>query len=125
MAINLGALGDSIYDKADEIVLANAKVKALEVEKRGLEERLLNEMTAAGTAIVRGVKSTVTITESVRPQIADFEAFEKFVLRKKALYLFERRVAAVAYREMKESMKGKAVPGISEFVQQKLSVRKL
>lgn len=123
--INLGALGDAIYAKNAEIAQANAVVKELELEKRSIEEQLLSAMEASGTDIVRGAKATVSITDTVRAQIADFDAFSVFCLRKKALYLFERRISAVAYREMKELMKGKAIPGLSEFTAKRLNVRKL
>ena len=125
MAENLGAIGDAIYSKNEEIATANAKVKELEQEKRALEERLLQGMQAAGTDIVRGAKATVSISETVRPQIADWDTLEKFVLRKKALHLFERRIASTAYRELKESLGNKPVPGLSEFTQTRLNVRRV
>lgn len=125
MATNLGELGDSIYRKNAEIAAAEEVVKALSAEKRELEDQLLQAMTAAGTDIVRGELATVSISETVRPKIEDWDAFTTFVLRQKALQLFERRIAAVAYREMKELLKGKPVPGTSEFTQQRLNVRKV
>lgn len=125
MATNFGAMADALYDKAGDIAKANEIVKKLEGEKRDLENSLLGKMVEAGTNIVRGSKATVSISETVRPSIHDFEAFEKFIYRKKALHLFERRVAAVAYREMKESLGNKPIPGIAEFTQQRLNVRKV
>lgn len=124
MAINFGALADSLYSKNEEISQANAKVKELENEKREIENTLLLAMQDAGTDIVRGSTATVSISENVRPQIQDFDAFEKFVLRRKALHLFERRIASTAYREMKDLLGGKPVPGLSEFTQVRLNVRK-
>jgi len=125
MAANLGALADAIYSKGEEVSQANAKVKELETEKRALEERLLNEMREAGTDIVRGATVTVSISETVRPQLADWGDFERFVLRKKALQLFERRISSKAYNELKDSQGGKAVPGVTEFVQTRLNIRRV
>lgn len=125
MATNLGALADELYAKNAEIAQANAVVKNLENEKREIENRLLGSMQEAGTDIVRGNSATVSISEVVRPQIDDFNALEKFVLRQKALYLFERRIASTAYRELKESLGGKPIPGLSEFTQARLNVRKV
>jgi hypothetical protein len=123
MATNLGELGDLIYAKREEIAAANAKVKELEAERNALEARLLGAMQEAGTDIVRGQLATISISETVRPQLADWSEFERFVLRKKALSLFERRIAANAYREMKDNLGGKPIPGVSEFVQVRLNVR--
>lgn len=125
MAKNLGELGDAIYMKAAEIAGINETLKRAENERKELENELLLKMQDAGTDIVRGDKATVSISETVRPQIQDFEALAPFILRKKALHLFERRISATAYREMKESLGGKAIPGLTEFTNVRLNVRKL
>lgn len=125
MSVKLGEMGDAIYRKNAEIAAAEEVVKALSAEKRSLEDQLMQAMSDAGTDIVRGELATVTLSETVRPKIDDWDTFATFVLRKKALQLFERRVSATAYREMKEALKGKPVPGTSEFTQQRLNVRKV
>lgn len=125
MAINLGELGDSIFSKSAEIAAVDARRKELDQEKRDLENQLLTAMQAAGTDVVRGNLATVSISETVKPQIVDIEKLYTFVLRKKALHLFERRIAATAYRELKDQMGAKPVPGLSEFTVTKLNVRKV
>lgn len=125
MTLNLGNLADEIYEKNIEIAQANAALKEIELQKRELENKLIAAMQEAGTDIVRGSKATTSISEVTRPQLQDAEAFYKFVLRKKALHLFERRIAATAYKEMKESMGNKPVPGVSEFTTTRLNVRKV
>jgi len=124
MTINFGALADSLYEKNEEISQANAKVEELKREKRELEDTLILAMQDAGTNIVRGNKASVSISEVSRPQIQDFDAFEKFVLRRKALHLFERRIASTAYRELKDQLGGKPIPGLTEFNQVRLNVRR-
>lgn len=121
----LGELGDSLYAKNQEIAELNAKLDEKEKEKHAIEDRLLNMMIAENTTICRGEKATISISETVRPQILDLEKFYRYVLRHKALHLFERRIAAVAYRELKDSLKGKPIPGLTDFVQQRLNVRKI
>lgn len=125
MAENLGAIGDAIYSKNEEIAEASAKVKKLEQEKRALEKRLLQGMQAAGTDMVRGAKATVSISEKTRAQIVDWDALVKFVLRKKALHLFERRIASTVYRELKEQLGDKPIPGLNEFVQTRFNIRRV
>jgi hypothetical protein len=123
--MNLGKLGDALYAKNEQIALANEAVKVLEGEKRELEAQLLAAMTTAGTDIVRGDLATVSVSELMRPQLQDWAKFEQFVLRKKALHLFEKRIAVNAYKEMKESLHGKDVPGVTEYNYQRLNVRKI
>lgn len=124
MSVNLGELGDQLYAKNEEIAQFNAQLKVIESEKKALEERLLTGMQEAGTNIVRGSKATISVSETIRAQIVDFEAFSRFLYKRKALYLMERRIASTAYRELKDSLPGNAVPGLSDFTQVRLNVRK-
>ncbi len=123
--VNLGALADTIHEKIGEIARVEAEKKELEVERRELENKLITAMKAANTDIVRGDAATCSISSTVKPQIADFEKLQMFVLRTKNLQLFERRISAVAYRELKESRKGKDVPGLSEYAYERLNTRSL
>jgi hypothetical protein len=125
MATNLGELGDSIYRKNAEIAAIDAQRKDLDAEKRDMENTLMEAMAKAGTSTVRGQLATITIAEHVKPQIVDIEKLYQFVLRKKALHLFERRIATTAYREIREQLGNKPVPGLSEFTVTKLNVRKV
>ena len=124
MPVSLGNLADELYAKNAEIAQANAHVKDLEREKREIEAALLQAMDLANTTAVRGTEAAVSINEVIRPNIQDFDALAAFVLRKKALHLFERRISATTYREMRESMK-RDIPGLSEYTQRRLNVRKV
>ncbi|GAC1659619.1 MAG: hypothetical protein NVS9B12_13190 [Vulcanimicrobiaceae bacterium] len=125
MTDNLGELGDALYSKNEEIAQINERLSEKEAEKRLIEERLLAAMQAAGTDIARGSRATVSLSEVTRAHIVDFDKFTQFVLRKKALHLFERRVSAKAYKEMKDTLGGKDVPGLIDFVQTRINVRKV
>jgi hypothetical protein len=125
MTVNLGELADKVYTKSEEIAKINAKLKVLEAEKRDLENTILTHMDQAGTDIARGKKATVSISESERFSIQDFDELTPFIHRKKAYHLFERRISANAAREMIESLGGKMIPGLSRFTQRRLNVRKV
>ena len=125
MTVKLGDLADELHGLQEQLAKINVEVKALEDKKHALESNIISALQDNGIDSIRGKYATISITETVKPQIADFEEFATFVLRKKALHLFERRISGKAYKEMKELLKGKAVPGLNEFVQQKLSVRKV
>lgn len=125
MTVKLGELGDALYAKKQEIAAANEVVKRLDAEAREIEDELLIRMQDVGTDIVRGSAATISISENIRPQLQDWDAFAAFVQRKKALHLFERRISTTAYREIKEALGNKPVPGVTEFTQLRLNVRKL
>jgi len=123
--MNAGELGDALYLKNEEIGVIQAQLKELELEKRDIEAKLLDAMQAAGTDIVRGSKATVSKSEILRAQIVDYEKLQKFVLRRKALELFERRISSKVYSELKSALGGKPIPGLVDFTQTRLNVRAL
>lgn len=128
MKLNLGELADKVLAKQEAIDLIEMKAKAktapLKEELSKLEEQLALAMRDAGTTEISGRKSKAKISETLRVSFKDADEFFKFAIRKKALYMFERRISINAYREMKESLGGKPIPGLSEFQQSKLSVKK-
>lgn len=126
MSVNLSELSDKIavlQEKVDKIEsAAKAKAAPIKEEVSALEQQLLLAMEDAGVSEIKGKKSKAVIRESLRVSFEDPETFFAFCIRKKALHLFERRVAINAYREMKESLGNKPVPGLREFKQSKLKV---
>lgn len=125
MAKNLGELADALYAKNEELAKINAKVKALEAEKTQLQNEVLSALDEAGTTTAKGKKASVSLGETQRFNISDFEALAPFLLRKKALHLFERRISSKAAAEMIESMGGKPIPGLSIFTQRRINVSKV
>lgn len=125
MAVDFGGLCDSLYKKNEEIDRVNERLKVLAGEKRAIEDELMAAMVDANTDVTRGKKATVSISTTIRPQLKDMDALAPFVYRNKAIHLFERRIAAVSYREMIALRKGKPIPGIDEFPQTRLNIRKV
>lgn len=124
MAFNFGAEADRLYDMNQKLAKANAAVKELENQKREIENTLLAAMQDAGTDIVRGKKSTVSISENERVSIEDWDKFEPFLYRKKAAHLFERRISTKSYRDLVAELGNKPVPGLAVFTTLRLNVRK-
>lgn len=129
MSFNFSEVSDRIADLNDKIkeieTAAATKTKDLKAEVKDLEDRLQLAMADAGVTTVKGASSEASIKESLRVGFQDFEAFAQFAKRKNALHLFERRIAVTAYREMKESLGNKPIPGLSEFLQTKVTVKRV
>ncbi len=82
-------------------------------------------MEQAGTEAVRGTTVGVTIVESETFQINDPEIFDRFLLRRKAPYLLQRRIAPNAYRELMEKIgNGEPLPGTNIFKKSRLNYAK-
>lgn len=128
MSFNFSELCDAIQKKQEKVDAIMAKAKAqtkdMEEEIKQEEHTLLLAMQDAGLTTIKGSKSKAEIKESLRISIKDFDALAAFVKRKNAVHLFERRISVTAYREMKESLGGKEVPGLAEFAQQRILINK-
>lgn len=119
-------------DKVADLNAKNAvKTKPLTDEMAAIAEELdmamktSNTFTVGGKKVKDGKRGVAEITESTKLNIVDWDALTAFIARKKAFHLFERRVSSKAYGEMKESLGGKAIPGIAEFQLASLKVRRV
>jgi hypothetical protein len=124
MALNLGQLADALYGFNEQIAALNVKLAEINTQKAALEEQMLTAMDSAGTDIARGKLATVSSSEKSRVIIADFTMLEKFCLKRKALHLFERRIAQGAAKEMMEELQG-SIPGTSVMKSRSLNIRKV
>lgn len=121
--LSLGARIDEIY--------------ALKQQKRELEERaeemgrrisaaetdLLEVMEESGTQKATGLRASASITESVVPQVEDWDEFYKFIRRNNAFELLQRRPAVEAWREHAAARREQTVPGTVPYIKRQVSVR--
>lgn len=125
MAVKLGKLADELYDLREKKGQLFAQIRALEEEETALEGKLLEQMDEHGLDQIRGESALISISKSVVPQVQDWEALHKYVLRHKAMHLLQRRLAVNAYREALDNNKGKSLPGVVDFEKTTLNVRKV
>lgn len=128
MAFDFAALCDKIFDlqaKVDKVeTKAKLDTKEWKLEIDTLEQQLMLAMADGGLTMIKGKKAKAEVKESLRVSIKDFDVLQAFLIRKKWLHLFERRISVKSYEEAKQSLGGKEIPGLSEFVQQRLNVTK-
>lgn len=130
MSFDFGGTIDKIQDLEDKanviMTAASSKAKPFSEEAAQLKELLEAAMRDANLGEAKGTKSSAKakISETLRLSIDDWASLEPFVYRKKLLHLFERRISTKAYAELKDSLGNKAVPGIKEFLQARLSITK-
>lgn len=116
---------NKLQDKINQIhSAAEAKAAPFEEELKSMQEVLQQAMLDSGLKEFKDGKSIAEIKTSLRIGIQDYAALEQFVYRRKALHLFERRIGSKAYNELKEALGNKPVPGLSEFNQIKLNVKR-
>lgn len=99
------------------------KLKELVSKINELELKLIEQMDTEDTTRGAGKLATVSITESVKPSVEDWDSFYAYIHRHKYYHLLERRPSVTGCRELFES-KGK-IPGVVPFIQRKLNIRSL
>lgn len=121
----LGQQIDKLFKLREKITSEQKKVDALKEQRNELEQSIITQMKESGDLEqARSNKATATRTIQVVPHVKDWQKLYRYIIRNKALHLFERRIASAAYRELMESRKGRKLPGVESFSKETLSLRK-
>lgn len=119
----LGTLVDELHALREQKRAKEEELKAIEQEMADKERDLLNRMEREGVSKMSGSAATVSMSESVKPTVEDWNAFYDFIHRHKLYHLLERRPSVLGCRELFES-KG-AIPGVVPFKQRRLRLTTL
>ena len=106
----------------DERRRISARDKELITEGKSFEMELLLRLDDQGMEKVSTAEGTATISETILPQVVDWDAFYEYMRDNDALYLLQKRPAAAAFREMHES--GQSIAGVEPFTQRTIGLRK-
>ncbi len=121
---SIGHKIDTLFALREKKRAINTKLKDLETEMSPLEAEIMSALDAEGTIKTSSRTATVSISEQEVPSASDWEKFNKYVRRNNYFHLYQRRVSATAFRELLESRRGKAIPGIESVTVRKLNLRK-
>jgi hypothetical protein len=100
----------------------NAKVKATKKSIALLELELMRAMDNDGiTETGNKAIGKVVLSESVYPQVENWDEFGDYIITNRYIHLLERRPAVLAYRELLNL--GRVVPGTLPFTKRKLSFK--
>ena len=106
----------------DEKSRLKEREKALNEIWRGLEAQLMEAGDKMGMKRMSSDIATATITEETLPMVDDWDSVYRYIVENDACHLLQRRVSAAVFRELQDS--GIDVPGLSRYVQRKISLRK-
>ena len=87
-----------------------------------LEEELLNRLDEQGMLQGKSVAGTATITETIVPNVVDWDALQDHIKETGDFHLLQKRPAAAAFRELHAS--GEEIPGMEAFNKRTISLRK-
>ena len=121
--VTVGKAIDTLWALREKKRAKEAEIKVIEGEIAISESILFERLDAEESTAGKGKSASVSITEATSFNIADFDAFAKYVAKTKYFHLFQRRVSEVAVREIFEQ-KG-LVPGLAPFTKRRINLRTL
>lgn len=119
----VGSQIDSMFKLREKKRALEAQVSEIEKQLADAETVLLEQLDKDGTTKVSGKLATISVTESIVPQVQDWDALYAYLQRKKAWYLLERRPSVTGFRELFQA--GSKIPGVTPFTKRKLNLRTL
>jgi hypothetical protein len=119
----LGAVADLLYRTRRDRLALQKKVAELDARETALEEHLIRTLPKSDASGVAGRLARATITPFVAPQVEDWDAFYKFILRTKRFEFLQKRLGKAAIEEVWET--GREVPGVGRFRGLKVGLNKL
>lgn len=122
LAETLGQMVDQLYLLNEEKRVLDSQLADLDRKRRFVEAAIMDRMHDMQLEKGGGSLATASITSSIVPDVVDWDAFWKYIVKTKYFHLVEKRPSATGCRELFET-KGK-IPGVVPFNKLKLSIRK-
>lgn len=85
------------------------------------EYKIMDMMDALEVTESRSAAGKVILSESVYPQVKDWDAFHQWIIENEYMHFLEKRAAVLAYREALGQ--GIAVPGVLPHTKRKLTFK--
>lgn len=121
--ISLSTWVDRLGKKREERKELEAKLKKIKEEERVIEDKILDNCSKDEISAIKGRQWAISLTRSIVPNVTDWNKFNKYVIRNKAIDMLQRRVSTSAWRERVEA--GKNIPGVEPFTRIGLQLRKV
>jgi uncharacterized protein YehS (DUF1456 family) len=94
----------------EERLAADKVADALKKQENELKQFIISALLAQKYEGIVSAQRVTGVSTKEQPVVKDRTAFEKFVLKKKALHLFQFRISAPAICEMQDA--GVVIPGV-------------
>lgn len=120
--LTTGQIVKRMVEVRDERRRISSRDKELIEEWRSLETELITRLDEQDMDKASTADGTASISETVLPQVVDWDAFYEYMKEEDALHLLQRRPAAAAFRELNDS--GVAIPGVDPYTQRTIGLRK-
>ena len=119
----MGSLIDKMSTLRDQRRVIAEQDKKLKEEYDGLEIQLMEVFDQQATRKGEGKKASASVSDSIIPNVVDWDVFYAYILKNKFTHLLQRRPSTEACRELFET-KGK-IPGVEPFTKRSINLRNL
>ena len=118
---SIGVKIDALFALREKKRAHEKAISELERSYGVLEQELIQQLAAEGISSSKGKKASVSVTESIRPTVEDWDAFYAYIRKTKYFHLLERRPSVTGCRELFDT-KGR-IPGVVPFTKVTLNLR--
>jgi DNA repair exonuclease SbcCD ATPase subunit len=120
---SLGSMIDELAEIRSRKSELKNEIDDLDERYKALEREIITLLDAQQLMFGGGSRYRATISTSIVPTVQDWDAAIEWMKANDAFHLFEKRMAAGAWRELKDS--GELIPGTEPYEKRSLSLRKL
>lgn len=119
----LGACADKLYQLKQKRLDAQKIVDAIAAEESAYKAHIIDNLPKSDASGIAGKLARVTVITKDVPQVTDWDAFYKYIVKTKDFSLLQRRVGDAAIKERWENKK--EVPGVGHFNAVTISMNKV
>lgn len=118
---SIGSKIDALHDLREEKRKYEQKISEITETMNLAEADLLKQMQKENVDKATGKKATVSVSESIKPNVEDWDRFYAYIFKNKYTHLLERRPSVTGCRELFESKR--VIPGVVPVTITKLNMR--
>ena len=123
MSVSIGVMIDDLQRRREDKRLVEKTLEEIKKDIDTQEYALLQDMEKQGIDKATGKLASVSVSETIKPSVEDWDMFYAFINKHKYFHLLERRPSVTGCRELFET-KGK-IPGVVPFKKRALNIRTL
>lgn len=120
--LTMSELVTRMVDIREERRRISSRDKELIEEWKSLEFETIARLDEQGMEKASAPAGTISINETVLPQVTDWDEFYKYIVDNDAFHMLQKRPAAAAFRELNDG--GFKVGGVEPFTQRSIGLRK-
>lgn len=113
---------NTLFEARERKRILDAESKKIEASIQDMKLELISRMQTENIHGTSTDLASVTLTESVVPNVTDWDVFYSYIKENDAFYMLERRASSTAWRELHQA--GLTPPGTEPFTKFDISLRK-